>query len=480
MTRTKLTTLALSLLMLAALPARAADKLHLERMDLAKSPTVKMYLTYVDGDGRVLSGRTKDDFKLIVDSAEQGAATEAKTFDTAGEPIDVVVVAQVSGAMEEVLEEAKKGIRLVAGAVGEKSKMGIIIYSADAKPAAPLGAPGEAEGAANTIVVDKEGVEVHMLDAVRSAIDMLAAAPKDHRKMVVLFSDGIDVNMERKAFVQMGKRAQEANIVIDTIGYAPFEPGRLKNLSELAKQSNGTDRSCKAASDVSAQFGNVIDEVKKQYIAIFETAIVGDGKKERTFQAIIDGGGGRTAYSNNMNATMPPPVHKPVEKPGESSHWFLWTLLSLLGIGVVGFGVWAVFLREKEAPPPPVVEAPAPAPAPAPTAQKTMAIDIGADNKSPVVGWIVGTSGKIQDKTFKLKTQRSLIGTGDDCDVKIDDQFCSSHHCEVRFEYGAYKIVDLGSTNGIVVNEKKVREHELVDNDIIKMGRTEFKFKTIA
>jgi len=147
---------------------------------------------------------------------------------------------------------------------------------------------------------------------------------------------------------------------------------------------------------------------------------------------------------------------------------------------VIGVLVWALFLRERAEPEPEPVLAPAPAPA-APAPMKTQAIDISAiDNKSPVVGWIVGTSGKIQDKTFKLKAQRTLIGTGDDCDIKIDDQFASSHHCEVRFEYGAYKIIDLGSTNGIVVNEKKVREHEFVDNDILKIGRTEFKFKTIG
>jgi pSer/pThr/pTyr-binding forkhead associated (FHA) protein len=39
---------------------------------------------------------------------------------------------------------------------------------------------------------------------------------------------------------------------------------------------------------------------------------------------------------------------------------------------------------------------------------------------------------------------------------------------------------DLGSTNGIVVNNKKVREHDLVDNDMFRLGRTEFKFKSIT
>jgi hypothetical protein len=393
--------------------------------------------------------------------------------------VDLIIVAQNSGAMGEVLEEVKRGVRLLAGAVGEKSKVGITVYSADAKPLAPLGAPGEAEGAANTIVVDTEGVEIHMLDAVRSAVEQLKGQPKDHRKMVVLFSDGIDVNMDRKTFVSIGKNAADAGVVIDTIGYAPFEAGRLRNLSELAKQSQGTERMCKAAGEISTQFGNVIDEIKKQYVVTFGTNVKGGDNKGHVWQTIIDSGG-KSAYSNTIEAQMPKWVQDAPPTPG-GSHWFLWTLLALVGILVIGGVVWALFLREKEEPmPAPMpMAAPAPAPAPAPVA-KTMAIDIGADNRSAVVGWFVGTSGKIQDKTFKLKAGRSLLGTADDCDIKIDDNFASSHHCEIRFEYGAYKIVDLGSTNGIVINDKKVREHELVDNDLLKIGQTQLKFKSIG
>src|SRR5689334_4911302 len=81
---------------LGATPVRAADKLRLERLDLTKSPTIKMYLTYIDSDGRVVTGRSKDEFKLILDSAEQGGASSVTTFDQAGEPINLVVVAQVS------------------------------------------------------------------------------------------------------------------------------------------------------------------------------------------------------------------------------------------------------------------------------------------------------------------------------------------------------------------------------------------------
>ena len=119
----------------------------------------------------------------------------------------------------------------------------------------------------------------------------------------------------------------------------------------------------------------------------FETNIADSKGKDLTWQAIIDSGG-KSAYSNTINAPMPKHSRK-TQKEEPGSHWFLYTLLALLGVGLIGGLVWFLFLREKPQPEP-VMEAPAPAPvaaAPPPVA-KTMAIDIGADNKSPVVGWI--------------------------------------------------------------------------------------------
>src|SRR5437870_6685896 len=93
MTRFLVPTIAL----LLAGGARAEKpKLHLERVDVDKYPLIKSYLTLVESDGRVVTGKTKDDFKLIFDSNEQGVAADAKPIDQTGEPIFMVIVAQVS------------------------------------------------------------------------------------------------------------------------------------------------------------------------------------------------------------------------------------------------------------------------------------------------------------------------------------------------------------------------------------------------
>ncbi len=464
------------LAMLVARDADAADKLRLERLDLSRSPTIRAYLTLTDGEGRVITGRAKEEFKLVLDSAEQGPAAELQGFDLSGEPVNLVVVVQVSQAMLEVADDVKKGVKMLANALPPKSRMALLGFSSETKRLAELGPPADSEAAANQLQTDTEFVEVHLLDAMRTAIDLLNATPKDQRKLIVLFSDGIDVNMERKTFSSVGKRAVDAGVVIDTIGFAPFEPARLRNLAELTKQSNGGERACKTGAEVSNEFSNVADEIRKQYVARFEIALAGGDGKFHTFQVSSESNG-HVAYSNNIARPVPPRTHMPTSGK-EGRRWWLWALCIIGGLLVVMLIVWLIFRERDEEP----MEFAAPAPEQPAGKARTMALDAsqGAGGRVSAVGWLVAVSGKQAEKTFPLKAGRTIVGTAPDCDVVIEDGFASSKHAEFRLEGQAFKIIDLGSRNGIMVNDKKVREHELVDNDRVVLGRTEFKFKSVV
>ena len=52
----------------------------------------------------------------------------------------------------------------------------------------------------------------------------------------------------------------------------------------------------------------------------------------------------------------------------------------------------------------------------------------------------------------------------------------SRRHAEVRQEGASYWIVDLGSTNGLEVNGKRVDRARLRDGDRITLGATEVVF----
>ncbi len=80
---------------------------------------------------------------------------------------------------------------------------------------------------------------------------------------------------------------------------------------------------------------------------------------------------------------------------------------------------------------------------------------------------------------FQLKS-RSVIGTSGDCDIVLRDGSISGRHAEIAFAGRGYRITDLGSTNGTYVNDKRVSSEELIDNDSIRLGRTNFKFKSMT
>lgn len=72
----------------------------------------------------------------------------------------------------------------------------------------------------------------------------------------------------------------------------------------------------------------------------------------------------------------------------------------------------------------------------------------------------------------------SVLGRGSETDVKISDPGISRRHAEIRTEDGSFLIVDLGSTNGTVVDGRPVRRANLYDGARIQVGRTTLTFRT--
>jgi Inner membrane component of T3SS, cytoplasmic domain len=103
-----------------------------------------------------------------------------------------------------------------------------------------------------------------------------------------------------------------------------------------------------------------------------------------------------------------------------------------------------------------------------------------ADKNREVCGWIVALNGQHKGEDFRLRVGKNVIGTAADCDIVLTDKKISRKHTTIRYEGGEYQIADLDSSNGCFVNDEKVQKHDLIDNDIIKLGDIEFEFKCRA
>ncbi|WP_428268835.1 FHA domain-containing protein [Haliangium sp.] len=116
---------------------------------------------------------------------------------------------------------------------------------------------------------------------------------------------------------------------------------------------------------------------------------------------------------------------------------------------------------------------------PAAPAAKTQAFMVGGpDGSRQLLGWLVPVDGPQRGELYTL-APKSLIGTEPTCHIVLIDSYMSSQHAEIKAENGVWVLQDLGSTNGTYVNDQRVSQHELVDNDFIRFGQSVVKFKSL-
>ncbi|UPK75103.1 DUF3662 and FHA domain-containing protein [Nocardioidaceae bacterium SCSIO 66511] len=74
-----------------------------------------------------------------------------------------------------------------------------------------------------------------------------------------------------------------------------------------------------------------------------------------------------------------------------------------------------------------------------------------------------------------------VLGRGTDADLRINDPGVSRRHAEIRIslmgQQVSVSVVDLGSTNGIVVDGQRVTQAMLRDGSEIRMGNTTIKVR---
>ena len=72
---------------------------------------------------------------------------------------------------------------------------------------------------------------------------------------------------------------------------------------------------------------------------------------------------------------------------------------------------------------------------------------------------------------FVLDKQDVTIGRTANNDIPIDNLAISGHHATVYVTASGPELVDMNSTNGTIVNDKKIERHHLQDGDIITIGK---------
>jgi two-component system, cell cycle response regulator len=110
--------------------------------------------------------------------------------------------------------------------------------------------------------------------------------------------------------------------------------------------------------------------------------------------------------------------------------------------------------------------------------KKTVVTVISKITERPVAqaACMVVIYGLDMGKKYNIEKPTIIIGRSSKSDIQVDQESISRSHAKLVNSGETVVIRDLGSTNGTYVNDELVEECTLRDGDLVKIGRTIFKF----
>lgn len=90
---------------------------------------------------------------------------------------------------------------------------------------------------------------------------------------------------------------------------------------------------------------------------------------------------------------------------------------------------------------------------------------------------IISVVDGVEAQVYALGMGTTSVGRSPDNDIHIPEERVSRKHAQIAFGPGGYAIYDLNSENGTYVNGNRVREHFLMDGDVLLIGTNQFLYR---
>ncbi|MEE8408617.1 MAG: FHA domain-containing protein, partial [Myxococcota bacterium] len=89
---------------------------------------------------------------------------------------------------------------------------------------------------------------------------------------------------------------------------------------------------------------------------------------------------------------------------------------------------------------------------------------------------LVCVSTQFAGQEFEITTTEVIIGRTEENDVAIDHRSVSRHHAKITVVGNSFKVVDLKSANGTLVNGEEYAQTDLKSGDLLELGHVKFRF----
>lgn len=369
-------------------------------------------------------------------------------------------------------------------------QFGLAAVGEDFSEIAPLGAFSVkklSEELATGLAGGKKNNPCHLLSAATKAIERLAEN-RAERKVLVILGSGRAHDIDGPySFSSVRKLAAEKQVTIQTVGFNPGNRSVLQNLHSLSEATQGTH------TEIRYDAGERKALLPRGFFERFYRRIENGGRVTVTFPAVAQGrqevklklllSGGTTAA---LTGELPPIDAAP--GPGSASasgsasspastFWKTYaTPLSIAGAVVLMLVIFGVtfHLRTRHRRTAGRVIAPGEItgdmPPPPDITQLTQAVPDGA-----VFAWLEMLDASRE--RYAMDRPAFRLGRNPANDLVFGNDSVSGFHAELlRSRDGRFTLTDLDSTNGTLVNGRRVDSALLENNDVVELGEVKFRF----
>ncbi len=92
---------------------------------------------------------------------------------------------------------------------------------------------------------------------------------------------------------------------------------------------------------------------------------------------------------------------------------------------------------------------------------------------------LVCLTGSNKGESYVLLGSRIVIGRSEKADIRLNDTKASREHAEVTKVGESWVVTDLGSQNGVFINDRKITQEAISEADKLIVGQTVFKFAKV-
>lgn len=270
----------LALGLVAARPASAAPFVRIDRIEAEPSvfdglARIQIFATAVDIHGLFLDDLTAPKtWKLRIGNRQLRAPYLLGRFRNVDDELLVAIVIETAAPFADVLPEITKQLETFLETLPRNTRVLVLGYDDEVEGGRRLVPVARARQALG-LDANTASTEFHLVKAVDQAREALARTRPEvpgtgQRKLIVVFSDGRDVDPSPTNYRAVSRRAGSQGIRIHTIGF-PADRNRypLYGLAEMSKQSGGTFRLALTRGSFASHIEQLGREINDQYVLTY-------------------------------------------------------------------------------------------------------------------------------------------------------------------------------------------------------------------